>query len=118
VSTDMIGDTNSSIFDAKAGISLNNNFVKLVAWYDNEWGYSRRVCDLIGKILCLAPKNLLILVQHTWQRSTTLSNHSRTHLQNTCSKGYSSGGNYSAEELLQEKVCGLKLCWPMYNFLI
>jgi len=50
VSTDLIGDTNSSIFDAKAGISLNKNFVKLVAWYDNEWGYSRRVCDLIAYI--------------------------------------------------------------------
>jgi glyceraldehyde 3-phosphate dehydrogenase len=46
----MIGNTNSSIFDAKAGISLNNNFVKLVSWYDNEWGYSRRVCDLIAYI--------------------------------------------------------------------
>jgi len=48
VSTDMIGNTNSSIFDAKAGISLNDNFVKLVSWYDNEWGYSRRVCDLLA----------------------------------------------------------------------
>ncbi|GAM86135.1 hypothetical protein ANO11243_041460 [Dothideomycetidae sp. 11243] len=50
VSTDMIGNTNSSIFDAKAGISLNPNFVKLVSWYDNEWGYSRRVIDLIAYI--------------------------------------------------------------------
>jgi len=47
VSSDFIGDTHSAIFDAKAGISLNDNFVKLVAWYDNEWGYSRRVCDLL-----------------------------------------------------------------------
>lgn len=47
VSTDMIGDNRSSIFDAKAGISLNKNFVKLVSWYDNEWGYSRRVLDLL-----------------------------------------------------------------------
>ncbi|KAH1249321.1 Glyceraldehyde-3-phosphate dehydrogenase GAPC2, cytosolic [Glycine max] len=39
VSTDFVGDNRSSIFDAKAGISLNNNFVKLVSWYDNEWGY-------------------------------------------------------------------------------
>lgn len=37
VSTDLNGNPNSSIFDAKAGISLNDNFVKLVAWYDNEW---------------------------------------------------------------------------------
>jgi len=47
VSTDFVGDNHSSIFDAKAGISLNNNFVKLVSWYDNEWGYSRRVVDLL-----------------------------------------------------------------------
>ncbi|KAM6493284.1 glyceraldehyde-3-phosphate dehydrogenase [Amanita muscaria] len=47
VSTDFIGSTASSIFDAKAGIPLNDHFVKLIAWYDNEWGYSRRVCDLL-----------------------------------------------------------------------
>jgi len=50
VSTDLNGNNNSSIFDAKAGISLNDNFVKLVSWYDNEWGYSRRVLDLISYI--------------------------------------------------------------------
>lgn len=50
VSTDMCGDPQSSIFDAKAGISLNKNFVKLVSWYDNEWGYSRRVLDLLAYI--------------------------------------------------------------------
>ncbi|KAH8769589.1 glyceraldehyde-3-phosphate dehydrogenase [Hyaloscypha finlandica] len=50
VSTDLNGDTHSSIFDAKAGISLNKNFVKLVSWYDNEWGYSRRVLDLLAYI--------------------------------------------------------------------
>jgi len=47
VSTDFLGDTRSSIFDAKAGISLNPTFVKLIAWYDNEWGYSHRVVDLL-----------------------------------------------------------------------
>lgn len=47
VSSDFIGDSRSSIFDAKAGIALNDHFVKLVAWYDNEWGYSNRVVDLI-----------------------------------------------------------------------
>jgi len=47
VSSDFIGDTHSSIFDAKAGISLSDNFVKLVSWYDNEYGYSNRVIDLI-----------------------------------------------------------------------
>eukprot|EP00276_Gloeochaete_wittrockiana_P007623 CAMPEP_0184649292 /NCGR_PEP_ID=MMETSP0308-20130426/6618_1 /TAXON_ID=38269 /ORGANISM="Gloeochaete witrockiana, Strain SAG 46.84" /LENGTH=336 /DNA_ID=CAMNT_0027081895 /DNA_START=58 /DNA_END=1068 /DNA_ORIENTATION=+ len=50
VSSDFIGDRRSSIFDAEAGISLNGNFVKLVSWYDNEWGYSNRVVDLIHYI--------------------------------------------------------------------
>merc|ERR1719162_2585353 len=50
VSTDFITDPHSSIFDAKAGIALDDNFVKLVSWYDNEWGYSNRVVDLIQKI--------------------------------------------------------------------
>jgi len=47
VSSDFIGDSRSSIFDANAGIALNDNFVKLVSWYDNEWGYSNRCIDLI-----------------------------------------------------------------------
>jgi glyceraldehyde 3-phosphate dehydrogenase len=47
VSTDFQGDARTSIFDADAGISLNNNFVKVVAWYDNEWGYSNKVVDLM-----------------------------------------------------------------------
>ncbi|KAF8426605.1 glyceraldehyde 3-phosphate dehydrogenase [Tirmania nivea] len=50
VSTDLNGNPHSSIFDAKAGIALNANFVKLISWYDNEWGYSRRVLDLIAYI--------------------------------------------------------------------
>jgi len=50
VSSDFIGDQHSSIFDAKAGISLNDNFVKLVSWYDNEFGYSCRVVDLIKHV--------------------------------------------------------------------
>jgi len=50
VSTDFTGDSRSSIFDAKAGIALNEHFVKLVSWYDNEWGYSNRVVDLIRHI--------------------------------------------------------------------
>jgi glyceraldehyde 3-phosphate dehydrogenase len=48
VSTDFVGTSASSTFDASAGISLNGNFVKLIAWYDNEWGYSARVCDLVA----------------------------------------------------------------------
>ena len=47
VSTDFLGDARTSIFDAKAGISLNNNFVKVVSWYDNEWGYSNKLVELI-----------------------------------------------------------------------
>ena len=46
VSSDFIGDKRTSIFDIKAGIMLNSNFVKLVAWYDNEWGYSNKTVDL------------------------------------------------------------------------
>lgn len=48
VSTDFITDPRTSIFDAKAGIALNDNFVKLVSWYDNEWGYSNKVVDLVS----------------------------------------------------------------------
>ena len=48
VSSDFIGDARTSIFDAKAGIMLNENFVKLVSWYDNEWGYSNKVLNLIA----------------------------------------------------------------------
>merc|ERR1711890_24011 len=48
VSTDLLGDERSSIFDAKAGIQLSDKFVKLVSWYDNEFGYSCRVVDLIS----------------------------------------------------------------------
>ncbi len=47
VSSDFIHDSHTSIFDAKAGIALTDTFVKVVAWYDNEWGYSNKVVDLI-----------------------------------------------------------------------
>merc|ERR1711879_905993 len=46
VSTDFQGDSHSSVFDAKAGIMLTSTFVKLVSWYDNEWGYSNRLVEL------------------------------------------------------------------------
>ena len=48
VSSDFIGESCTSIFDAKAGIALTDTFVKLVSWYDNEWGYSSKVLDLIA----------------------------------------------------------------------
>ena len=48
VSSDFLGDARTSIFDAKAGIALTKNFVKLVSWYDNEWGYSNKVLELIA----------------------------------------------------------------------
>ena len=48
VSTDFIGDSRTSIFDADAGIMLNNKFAKLVSWYDNEWGYSSKIIELIN----------------------------------------------------------------------
>lgn len=57
VSNDFVGDSRSSIFDAKAGIGLSSSFMKLVAWYDNEWGYSNRVLDLIEHMSLVAANN-------------------------------------------------------------
>jgi len=56
VSSDFIGDPRTSIFDADAGISLNDHFVKVVAWYDNEWGYSNKVVDLVCHIASVDSK--------------------------------------------------------------
>jgi glyceraldehyde 3-phosphate dehydrogenase len=50
VSEDFKGDARTSIFDAKAGIALNDNFVKVVSWYDNEWGYSNKLIDLVQEV--------------------------------------------------------------------
>jgi len=50
VSEDFKGDARTSIFDAKAGIALNDNFVKVVSWYDNEWGYSNKIIDLVQEL--------------------------------------------------------------------
>jgi glyceraldehyde 3-phosphate dehydrogenase len=50
VSNDFIGETCTSVFDAKAGISLTSTFVKVVSWYDNEIGYSNKVLDLAAYI--------------------------------------------------------------------
>jgi len=56
VSQDFVGDTRTSIFDANAGIALNDNFVKVVAWYDNEMGYSTKIVDLIEYAASLKEK--------------------------------------------------------------
>ncbi len=50
VATDFRGEVCTSVFDAKAGIQLDKTFVKVVSWYDNEWGYSNKVLDLVAKI--------------------------------------------------------------------
>ena len=50
VSSDFIHDAHSAIFDAEAGLALNDNFVKIVAWYDNEWGYANRLLDMSQKL--------------------------------------------------------------------
>ncbi len=50
VSQDFLGDDRTSIFDAKAGIALNDKFVKVVSWYDNEWGYSSKLIDLVQEL--------------------------------------------------------------------
>lgn len=50
VSQDFVGDARTCIFDAKAGIALNDHFVKVVAWYDNEWGYSNKLIDLVQEL--------------------------------------------------------------------
>jgi glyceraldehyde 3-phosphate dehydrogenase len=50
VSQDFLGDARTSIFDAKAGIALNDHFVKVVSWYDNEWGYSNKLIDLVQEL--------------------------------------------------------------------
>jgi glyceraldehyde 3-phosphate dehydrogenase len=64
VSSDFRTDPQSSIFDAGAGMELNPNFFKVVAWYDNEWGYSMRVIDLM---LFMARKDGILSIQATWQ---------------------------------------------------
>ncbi len=46
MSTDFRGETTTSVFDAEAGIALDSTFVKLVSWYDNEWGYSNKVLEM------------------------------------------------------------------------
>lgn len=56
VSTDFVHEYCTSVFDAKAGISLNDNFVKLIAWYDNEWGYSNKCLDLIAHMASVDAK--------------------------------------------------------------
>ena len=55
VSTDFRGDTRSSIVDAASTMSLGGDFVKVIAWYDNEWGYSCRIADLIAFVAARLP---------------------------------------------------------------
>ena len=50
VSTDFRGESNTSVFDSEAGIQLDDTFVKVVSWYDNEWGYSNKVCEMVKVI--------------------------------------------------------------------
>jgi glyceraldehyde 3-phosphate dehydrogenase len=47
VSTDFLGETNTSVYDSEAGINLDDNFVKVISWYDNEWGYSNKVVEMV-----------------------------------------------------------------------
>ena len=56
VSSDFYDDPRTSIFDAEAGIGLNDHFVKLVAWYDNEWGYSNKILDLVSHMAAVDAK--------------------------------------------------------------
>lgn len=56
VSQDFVGDQRTSIFDANAGIALNDNFVKIVSWYDNEMGYSTKIVDLVEYATSLTNK--------------------------------------------------------------
>merc|ERR1711988_1118264 len=58
VSSDFVGETCSTVFDAEAGIMLTPTFVKLVSWYDNEWGYSTRLVDLVGLMAAKDGKKL------------------------------------------------------------
>jgi glyceraldehyde 3-phosphate dehydrogenase len=50
VATDFVGETCTSVFDADAGIALDSTFVKVVAWYDNEWGYSNKCLEMVRVI--------------------------------------------------------------------
>jgi len=100
VSTDFVSCKSSSIFDVGAGISLNDTFVKLVTWYDNEWGYSNRLVDLavyMKSISCLlsCPWQLeATIVTHNWLHSSEVlnlkSNGARTFMFSEC--GWESGG--------------------------
>ncbi|HHU23392.1 MAG TPA: type I glyceraldehyde-3-phosphate dehydrogenase [Clostridiales bacterium] len=69
VSSDFITDPRTCIFDAQAGIALNDKFVKLIAWYDNEWGYSNKILDLIAHMYSVDSQNAGSVVEYPEEKS-------------------------------------------------
>lgn len=67
VSSDFISDSRTSIFDANAGMQLNETFLKVISWYDNEWGYSNKIIDLISHMFCV--DNVIDIKSHDIKNS-------------------------------------------------